>query len=353
MIWGNAQALSELVVVLGEDSAVDQVLVFYDQLPGLRDAAAESWGAVREGIVEGARRSPVPTMVCSTLPELLDDQSAWRFTRAGIAAASGLRTGLRCIAAMASEPGDPRRLREIARLAHSTRAEDGAGAWLAENEAKELLRHAGIAVAEGRVVRGERDVVLALDELGGRIALKVSAPDLRHKSELGAVLLGIASADQAIGAYLRLAAIAAEYGGTVTAESMVPPGLELLIAAKSDAVVPAVVLAMGGLWTEVLSDVAIVPLPASAARIARALHGLRGAPALFGGRGQQPLDVDAVSLLAQRAGEVLVEASLELVELNPVVVAERGAVAVDAVVRRRASRRSAVGISDRYMQCTT
>jgi acetyl-CoA synthetase len=203
-----------------------------------------------------------------------------------------------------------------------------------EREAKELLRQAGVDVPEGRTVRDEQDVLAALDELGGTIALKVSARDLRHKSDRGALALGLDSAYSALAAYGRLASVAFEYGGTVLAEEMVPPGVELLISATTDAVVPAVVVGLGGIWTEVLSDVAVVPLPASAARIERALRALRGAPLLFGGRGQRPVEVGAASRLAQRVGELLLEASLKLVELNPVLVGEHGAVAVDTVVRR-------------------
>ena len=60
MIWGDVQALAELVRVLGEDEAVGQVLVFYDQPHGLTGAPEESWRAVREGVMLGARLSPVP-----------------------------------------------------------------------------------------------------------------------------------------------------------------------------------------------------------------------------------------------------------------------------------------------------
>jgi hypothetical protein len=115
---------------------------------------------------------------------------------------------------------------------------------------------------------------------------------------------------------------------------MVAPGVELIVAARADAIVPALVIGLGGVWTEVLTDVAIVLLPARAARIERTLRTLRGAPLLMGGRGTAPVDVAAVARLAERVGEVLVEESLELIELNPVVVGPDGAVAVDAVVRR-------------------
>ena len=79
MIWGDATALAELVRALGEDPSIGQVLVFYDQPHGLTGAAEESWRAVREGVMLGARLSPVPTLVSSTLPELLDDAAAAEF----------------------------------------------------------------------------------------------------------------------------------------------------------------------------------------------------------------------------------------------------------------------------------
>ena len=116
---------------------------------------------------------------------------------------------------------------------------------------------------------------------------------------------------------------------------MATPGVELIVAARADAVVPALIVGLGGVWAEVLTDVAIVPLPAGAARIERALRSLRGAPLLTGARGTAPVDLAAASRLAQRAGEVLLEESLDLIELNPVFVGPDGAVAVDATASRR------------------
>ncbi len=346
MIWGHSESLSELVAAVAEDPEIDQVLVFYDQPPDLTDAVEASWRAVREGIIMGAGRSSSPTMVCSTLPELLDDEAAWRFLRAGIPAVAGLRTGLLCVSAMATKPGDPRRLREMARVARAIGAASSEGEWMPERESKELLEGAGIEVAESRVVSDEQDVAAALSELGGRIVLKVSASTLRHKSELGALALGLDSVQSALVAYERLSALAASCDGTVMAEQMVSQGTELLVTATADAVVPAVVIGMGGIWTETLADAAVVPLPASAARIEEALGTLRGAPLLFGGRRQPPSDVGAAARLAQRAGELLLESALEFVELNPVIVGERGAVAVDALVRRRGRPPAAAAVSD-------
>ncbi|MGZ6611774.1 MAG: acetate--CoA ligase family protein [Solirubrobacteraceae bacterium] len=345
MIWGDVQALGELVRTLGDDPAIGEVLVFYDQPHGLTGAPAQSWRAVREGVMLGARLSPVPVMVSSTLPELLDDAAAAEFAAAGVPAAAGLRTGLRCAAAATQTPdAEPARLRDIATAARAVRAApaardtggDADGDWLPEHQAKELLRAAGVAVPYGLAVDGEDDAVAAWRELDGPVALKLSAARVQHKTELGGVALGLDSEGDVRRAHRSMAALATEHDGVLLIERMAPPGVELIVAAHTDGIVPALVVGLGGIWAELLHDVAVIPLPADAARIQRALATLRGAPLLLGGRGRPGADVGALSRLAAQVGELLVERSLVLIECNPVLVAgpREGAVAVDAAIRR-------------------
>ncbi len=351
MIWGDSAALSDLVQTVGEDPAIDQVLVFYDQPAGLDGAVEESWRAVRDGIIFGAARSPIPVLVSSTLPELLDDDSAWRFAQAGVPAAAGLRTGLRCAAAMRVAPGDPERLRAIAATARRG-ASPRIAEWLPEHEAKEVLQAAGVSVVEGRPALDEDDACAALAELGGHVAIKLSAASIQHKSELGAVQLGLRCEDQVRASYRRLAALGADRdGAAVLVERMADPGVELLIAARTDGIVPALVLGLGGIWTELLDDVAVVPLPASAARVEQALRSLRGAAVLNGARGQRRSDVASAARLAAQIGELLIERRLALIELNPVFVGEAGAVAVDAAVLAPAG--AALGVTVPAASCTT
>ena len=320
MLWGERSALAELVRTLGEDPAIGQVLVFYDQPHGLTGAPEASWRAVREAVIDGAEASPVPTLVSSTLPELLDDGAAWEFAQAGVAAAAGLRTGLRCAGARWTQP---RRSGAAARdRRHGAgRATPGPRAigWPSTRRRRCSPAH-GVAVPRGRVVSDEDDAVRALGELGGHVALKLSAASIQHKTELGAVALDLREANEVRGAYRRLAALAGAHGGSVLAEWMASPGIELIVAARTDGVVPALVLGLGGIWTELLDDVAVVPLPANAARIERALGQLRGAPLLLGGRGGQRLDLGAAARLAEAVGELLVQRSLAVVECNPVLV---------------------------------
>ena len=157
MIWGEVETLAELVAVVGADPAIDQILIFYDQPPGIAGPPEASWRAVREGITAGAARSPAPTIVASTLPELLDDAAAWRFIGAGIPAVAGLRTGLVCAAALMTSPGNPERLREIAAAARHVAGPQARqpGEWLSEHDAKALLRVAGVPVV-ARAARERR-----------------------------------------------------------------------------------------------------------------------------------------------------------------------------------------------------
>jgi acetate---CoA ligase (ADP-forming) len=338
MVWGDVPALAELVRTLGEDPAVGLVLVFYDQPAGLVGAMAESWRDVREGIMQGAVLSPVPTLVSSTLPELLDDDAAAELAAAGVPAAAGLRTGLRCARALlAPQDGDPGRLRAIAATARGRGAQEGG--WLPEHAAKQLLGDAGVPVPAGRVVADGDEAVRALVELSAPdgaagIALKLSAAGVQHKSELGGVALGLRSAPAVREAYARLAALAGEHGGVLLAEGMAPAGVELIVAAHDDGVVPALVLGLGGIWTELLDDVVVVPLPADVDRVRAGLLTLRGAPLLLGARATAAVDLEAVASLAVRVGELVAHGEASLVECNPVLAGPAGAIAVDAAVRR-------------------
>jgi acetate---CoA ligase (ADP-forming) len=327
LIWGDLDTLRDIVTTIAEDPAVDQVLVLYDQPTGVEGAVEESWTAVREGILAGARDSAAPVMVASTLPELLDDAAAWRFIEAGVPAVAGLRTSLACALALRRPAGDPVRLRAIA--AARARPALAANGWWTEHETKELLRSGGVAVVEGRLAPGEDDAVAILAELGPPVALKLSSRALPHKSDRGGLALHLRREQEVRAAYRRIAAL--DGAAAVLVERMAPPGAELLVAARADAVVSALVLGLGGVWTEVLDDVAIVPLPASPQRVERALRSLLGAAVLTGGRGRPPLDVAAAARLAARTGELLLEQDLTLIELNPVLVHERGALAVDAL----------------------
>ncbi len=334
MIWDQPDRLRQIVAAVGEDPAIDQLLLLFDQPPRLPPESAGSWAAVRDALVDGAEPTKSGAILAATMPDLIDAETALRLAERGIPFVAGLRTALACCLALRAAPGDPDRLREIATATVQARGRPLSGnGWMGEAEAKALLRRAGVPVPAGRVARDAADAVRAAGEVGWPVALKLSGAGVQHKSDLGALALGIAADGELREAWSRLRALAAADGAEVLVERMAPPGVELLIAARADGVVPALVIALGGIWTEALDDVAVIPLPADAARVALALHSLRGASLLTGGRGAEPVDLAALSQLAATCGDLLLSEGLGLLELNPVIARPDGAVAVDALIR--------------------
>ena len=157
LIWGEVRDPARHRRGDRRDPAIDQLLVLYDQPVGIDGAPDASWAAVREGILAGAAGSPVPVALASTLPELLDDEAAARFAAAGVPPVAGLRTGLACAAALGQRPATRPACARSARPPWRAPAASHDG-WLAEHEAKHLLRAARLPVVEGRLVarRGRR-----------------------------------------------------------------------------------------------------------------------------------------------------------------------------------------------------
>jgi acyl-CoA synthetase (NDP forming) len=323
MIWGEVDTLRDLIRTVGEDPAIGHVLIFYDRPPGIGGASAESWEAVEEGILAGAAVCPVPVMVAATLPELLDDESAWGFIEAGVPAIAGLRTGVAVAAALAAPPPDAARLRSMAAAARPA----GPSRWLAEHEAKALLRERGVPVVDGLLASNEDEAVAAFRSLAGPVALKLSSPDVRHKTAIGAIALDVRDEPAVRAAYRRVTnGPPGETRGQtplVLVEQMATPGAEIIVAVRTDAVVPALVIGRGGVDVEALDDVAIVPLPADEPRIAEAIGRLRA-----------PVPEHAVTIAAQIAEAA---GGLELLECNPVLIHRDGAVVVDAIAKEVAT----------------
>jgi acetyl-CoA synthetase len=183
---------------------------------------------------------------------------------------------------------------------------------------------------DGRLALREDDAVEIWQSLGGPVALKVSAPEMRHKTAAGAIALDVRDEAGVREAFQRLGAVSARIPCTdnptngahplnagVLVESMAAPGVELLIAVRRDAVVPVLVIGLGGIAVERLDTVAIVPLPADAARIEQALESV-GAP---------PQAASIAAQIAQAAE------GLALLECNPVLIHSDGAVVVDAIAK--------------------
>jgi hypothetical protein len=173
--------------------------------------------------------------------------------------------------------------------------------------------------------------------------MKVDSPDVLHKSDVGAVRVGVTPAD-APGVYdelldaARAAAPGAELRGVLVQEQ-VEPGIELLVGVQGgrDGYRPIVTVGLGGTAVEIYADVASALAPVNDAASEALLRSLRGGPLLDGFRGRPAADVRAaaraiaaISELGARLGDELLD-----LEVNPLIVHEHGVHAVDFVCRLR------------------
>ncbi len=321
------------MVAVGADPAIDQLLLIYDHPHDLAPAVEESWTGVRAGIVAGAAETGAATLVASTLPDLIDETATRELAAHGVPAIAGLTTALACARELRRPSGDPERLREIAAAARAAARTNGDGTWLGEAQAKELLRAASVAVPEGRVAADANDAVAAAREVGWPVAMKLSGPALQHKSDFGALALALGDEAAVRAADARLRELPVAEGADVLVERMTPGAIEVFVSVRTDGVVPALAIGLGGIWAEAFDDVAIVPLPASVERIEQALASLWAAAVLTGGRGTAVADVHSLATLAARVGNLALDRGLALLELNPVAVGDDGAVALDALAR--------------------
>jgi acyl-CoA synthetase (NDP forming) len=338
MLWDDHEALEEVAAAVSSDPAIDQLLLLFDQPRGLDPKVAEGWEAVRRALLAGAARGDAATILASTLPELLDPDTATELTKGGrVATAAGLGAAIACAAALRTPLADPERLREIAAAADEGAADgarDSIDGALGEAEAKRLLAEGGLSVPEGSVAVDVAGAVNVALSVGLPVALKLSSPALLHKTETGALALDLRTEEDVRDAAERLLALPAAAGATLLVERMAGNGVELIFAVRRDGVVPALLLGVGGIWAEALDDVALIPLPASPERVERALRGLRAASMLTGARGGPAVDLAAAAHFGSRLGELALEHGLDLLEVNPALASPTGCVALDAVAIR-------------------
>jgi acyl-CoA synthetase (NDP forming) len=218
---------------------------------------------------------------------------------------------------------------------------------LTYEQSRELLSSAGVRVPRESFVTSAQGAAEAAERIGGPVAMKLSAPGLIHKTEVGGVRLGIRGGEQAGAAFAemaspeRLASFGIEADG-VFVQEMVADGLDLLVSAHDDEVFGAVLtVGAGGVATEIELDVVHLAIPFRDEELLRALRALRLWPHLAGFRGQPGCDLSVLASVAHAIAEVYLAhaPSMAEIEINPLrVVAEAdrtSCIALDVVALRR------------------
>jgi acetyltransferase len=214
---------------------------------------------------------------------------------------------------------------------------------LGAEAAFQLLRSYGISAVPSVLARSAEEAQRAAERLGFPVALKIESAQITHKSDAGGVALSLMSPAAVVEAFTRICAqvkarVPAAVIEGVLVQRMAGPGVEMILGVKRDPIFgPVVLCGFGGIFVEILKDVAIGIPPLSQSQARAMLSRLRGAAMLAGARGSTPADTDALvdTIVALSRLSVDLRDRLEALDINPLIVQAKGVDAVDAVIQIR------------------
>lgn len=313
-IWGDGPRTTDVfTTMLGAYDA--GVYIIDPPRPDRCDPA--SFQPALDAIVAAQEATGRPAFPVSSLPENFDEARAEALMARGVVPLMGLETALSALKAAQVAPGRAG-WRPLAALpVRETRLLD-------EAEGKALLAAAGVTVP--RAVSAA--TLAGLDASGLTPPFALKGLGFAHKTEAGAVRLGLASLagqDEMAGAT-----------GYLLEEMVTGVVAEMLLGLRRDPVYGVTLtLGMGGVTAEVLADTVTLVWPVAEDEVLAALRCLRLWPLLDGYRGRAKADAAVLAAMAVRLGAAMAaDPALEEIEINPVLLRETGAVAVDALVRR-------------------
>jgi len=329
-IWGDERALTACFgAVMGAD--IDVCLIVLD-FPRTDTATIEGWDEVLNAFIAAHASRPIPGILVSSMPELMPARAARRLFAAGIAPMQGLREAAVAIAAAAMIGRRRRELDLVGVLLRPIPLPGGPVIMLDEIAAKAALAAFGLRIPRGGAAMDAEQAVSAAEAIGYPVVLKAVSEQLAHKTELGAVRLNLASAQQVREA---VGALRPRFGRFLV-EKMVTGGLaELIVGVTRDAQFGlSLTVGAGGILVELLADTATLLLPTTRADIEQAMRGLRCFALLDGYRGKPRANIEgvidaiaAIASYAQANADRLVE-----LDVNPLIATAQEATAVDALI---------------------
>ncbi len=199
----------------------------------------------------------------------------------------------------------------------------------------EAIRKRGIPAAAGGIARDEEEAVAMAEKIGYPVALKIQSRDIAHKTEAKGIRLNLNSADEVRNAFKEIIANARAFKKGARIEGVwvqrfYEDGVEVIVGLLRDEVFGhAMMFGLGGIFTEVLADVAYRIAPIDEGEASGMIKEIKGYAVLAGARGKRPKDLKALARAISafsRLGESL---SVKEAEINPLLVFEKGVVAVD------------------------
>jgi len=206
---------------------------------------------------------------------------------------------------------------------------------LTEHEAKKLLLKYGIPVTRESIANSPDESSAIASQIGTPVAMKISSPDISHKSDVGGVVLNV-SAHEARSTYnniisqIKKVAPLARIEG-ILVQKMAPQGHELIVGLKKDAQFGhALMFGLGGIFVEVYKDVSFRVVPIEKSEALDMISQIRGYPILKGIRGRKPANIDAIANVLVSVSEMAQKENIIELDINPLIAGETGVVAVDA-----------------------
>lgn len=209
---------------------------------------------------------------------------------------------------------------------------DAGRSYLMEHESKELLERQGIATTGAAAARTAAEAVALSSRIGYPVVLKVLSPEVIHKSDAGGVKLNLQNAAAVERAYAEITRDFRdkELAG-VAVQKMASPGLEVIVGVSRDPTFgPVLMFGLGGIFVELLKDVSFRVLPVTEADVDEMPAEIRGYPLLRGYRGAA-VDLQSLKeLLLRISAMVTRHPEIREIDLNPVILYEKGYITVDA-----------------------
>jgi acyl-CoA synthetase (NDP forming) len=337
-IWGDPVRTGPVFAeAMDQTKAAAAVLVQDYPAPGL-DESQVYYRNDAGAFIAAAKARGLPVAVLATLHENMDPGTRDWLVGQGCAPLLGISEGLGAIR-HAVWWGERQRAIAKAPPAPLQPTVTGALRGLTEAESKSRLAAKGLPIPQSRLT-GQAGIAGAARDLRFPVALKMIGPRLAHKSEAGAVHLGIPDSAALERAASRMIEAVTDYDAlAVTDQFLIEemaarPVAELLVSLRRDPEFgPCLTLAAGGVLVELLKDGASLLLPASEADITAALGSLRMAPVLAGYRGAAGADLPALThTIKALQAEFLADPTIAEIEINPLFAGPSGATIIDALI---------------------
>ncbi|VVB92290.1 Acetate--CoA ligase [ADP-forming] II subunit beta [uncultured archaeon] len=206
---------------------------------------------------------------------------------------------------------------------------------LTEHETKKLLAKYGIPVTKEQIAASANEALAIASQIGTPVAMKISSPDIPHKSDAGGVVLNvekefITTTYNEMLARIKKVVPDANIEG-ILVQQMAPPGHEIIVGLKKDAQFGhALMFGLGGIFVEVYKDVTFRVVPIDKSDALSMISEIKGYPILKGIRGRMPADIDAIASVLVSVSEMAEKENIIELDINPLIVSESRAIAVDA-----------------------